>query len=202
MNILKEMISIDPRLNIPANGIDLSKKSDWYKKFKNAIYIPTKSEINIGYANGLIRLEHEIAHILEVKDNSKLLKPDFGFYTFNFKDNKTPTKKERNLPKFSHIGFNHFIVGVAVESRVLAIESIITGEPLREEVLSKGRLCNDMLSFICDELVKTQTKFKNTKDVCDWSINIINNTISDWNQDKVMHLWKQKTNYIFNWMEE
>lgn len=201
MNILSEMIAIDPRLKIPPNGIESDPRSEWFKKFKNNMYIPTKNEINIGYCNGFIRLEHEIAHILEVKDNNKLLKPDFGFSLFDYKDNKIRSKKDRNLPYFSHIGFNHFIVGVAVESRVLAIESIITGNPLSQDILTKGRLYNEMWAFICKELVKTQTKFKNTQDVSDWSIHIIKKTMENWNQDKVMHVWNQKMNYVFDWME-
>lgn len=138
-------------------------------------YFVAKNIILLSY--GLPCILHEIAHIVEMTDYARLLKPDMGMAI--------------ELKKMSNKGL---LCAIARESRVRAIQYIIGN---RQAKLFDNyvweRIVNDKIPL---------GKFKTFKEVLKWSNIIYDNTLEEWNLDKIKEEWFKKMNYIQNWMDQ
>jgi len=214
-NLIEEMISVDNRfyfynpLSIyfpnASTKYDVVFERDLRLKYfrgydidplvlddANAYYIPTKSRIFIP-SGGTFSIPASLAHILERK-NSKITEVDYGFKVHN------ETNKERGIVSIYEASSKNYFIALARESHVCAIEPVITGEELHPDFLKYGRLRNSGWEDICKKHLN-YSKFKTINEVREWSAHIMLKTYQSWNQDKVMHVWKEKVDYIRNWME-
>lgn len=138
-------------------------------------YFVAKDIILISY--GLPNICHEIAHIIEMSDYARLTKIDMGM--------------PMDARKLSDKGL---LCAIARESRVRAIQSTI--------INNSNKLFNNE-SWV--EMVKrkqTLGKFKNFKEVLEWSDTIYNNALKEWTLDKIKEEWFKKMNFIQNWMNQ
>lgn len=138
-------------------------------------YFVAKDIILISY--GLPPLLHEIAHIIEMSDYTRLTKVDMGMPT--------------DARKMSDKGF---LCAIARESRVRAIQSIIGDRPMK---------LFDNPSWVAMVKEKqTLGKFKTFKEILEWSDVIYNNALEEWTLDKIKEEWFKKMNFIQNWMDQ
>lgn len=166
---LAEILSNNPNIKLHETFFYLSNK-----KLPRGYFV-AKDIILISY--GLPPLLHEIAHIIEMSDYTRLTKVDMGM--------------PMNTRKFSDKGF---LCAIARESRVRAIQSIIGDRPTK---------LFDNASWV--EMVKekqTLGKFKTFKEILEWSDVIYNNALEEWTLDKIKEEWFKKMNFIQNWMNQ
>lgn len=213
-NLIEEMISIDNRFYLykPYSIYDTDDlyDIDFQRKRRlkyfygydidplvvndvNALYIPTKSRIFIPDIGFRRAAAHQLAHILE-RNNSKITEVDYGFKVHN------ETNQERGIVSIFEASSKNYFIALARESRVCAIELVINGEEFHPSFLKHGRLTNRGWEDIGMKHLN-YSKFKTINEVGEWSAHIMLKTYQNWNQDKVMHVWKEKADYIRNWME-
>jgi hypothetical protein len=124
----------------------------------------------------------------------------YGYPNFQtFKQYEIFVVTQKIVSIFEASSKNYFIA-LARESRVCAIELFINGEEFHPSFLKHGRLTNSGWKDIGMKHLN-YSKFKTIHEVGEWSAHIMLKTYQNWNQDKVMHVWKEKADYIRNWME-
>lgn len=204
-NLTNEMLSFDKRFvtyNMGKVSFNQKDRTNFFKDYivnksivddRDCFYIPTKH--NLFIPENFIQPEHEIAHILEMKDNARIVQVDFGF-------KQHTTNKEKGTVHLQDCkSSSAYFAALARESRVIAIQTIITGQNLSAAHLSKGRFENSLWEHICQQKHLNYSKFKTIEQVTEWTAHIVLKTYQSWNQDKVMEVWKNKVEYIQNWME-
>ena len=138
-------------------------------------YIPTKTHIIIPVFLPLIT--HEISHLVEINPLERLLQNDFGM---------------RIWPSIS----KKFWVALAREVRVRAIESIIEPKPFSSRKIEDN---SEWLKMI--EKAVPYGKFKDVKEVIEWTKHIHNTTIKQWDQERIRFEWCNRLDYLREWME-
>jgi hypothetical protein len=143
-------------------------------------YIPTKKWLYIPV--WLPAADHEIAHFVETSFGKKLVKIDWGM------EGLGAWRRKVNSGKHKHMIFQ----AVAKETRVRAIQSVIGG--------STFLLDNSIwISMIEKNLPFGQ--FLNVREVIEWARYLHNSTQSAWTQERVRVEWRQRLDYVREWME-
>lgn len=141
-------------------------------------YHPCKTGINI-YTSAIIKLSHELSHLLEMSDNSRLLKLDFG------------------IPKYFPTTRGGQFKAIAREARARGIQTRLVELAFGHSPLLVQRHCY-MLIRPCSF---PAGRFASEKEVVEWSAHITRSTYEDWSEDKILDTWTQKANYINEWLE-
>ncbi len=143
---------------------------------KDKIYIP----------GGLISPVHEIAHIIEMNDNNRIVMNDFGM-----KDQKPSSSA------------NYWLPALAREARVRMIQMMMLDDHPHQNAKTMGTinpLNNVGWLGVTNKIIGTG-KFKNLDDVIDWVEVIQRTTLRTWNMDRIYHVWQEKVEFIENYFE-
>ena len=167
-----EILSMLPVVNLTEYGRELTDGSVvYYDVQKSGITFTTKYP----------RLNHEIAHFVEMNDYDRLIKNDFGF--------------SNNIPSVSP---SAFFASLAREIRVMAIQSILSDD------------CNKYNNFrplINDKWDNQSIKhlpfgrFGNDNQVKEWQRDIFIKTYCSWSKDKIYEEFKARSEFVKNWRE-
>lgn len=170
-------------------------------------YIPSKETLYI--AEGLPSIDHEIAHMLEMRDFNRLTKVDLGLES-PFDRNAKFTIKE-----------SAFFAASAREARVVAIQSVINAiESIHSidhrldtytrnisisvRALGGRKLTNNIIwENKCIDFLKNNQygRFKTSYDYVQWIDDIHEKTVKAWTKDRIIVEFKNRLNFINNWME-
>jgi hypothetical protein len=139
-------------------------------------YRPTKDGIQI-ITSPIIKLSHEMAHFLEVRDDKKLLLHDYGIRKY------FPTTLKGRLQ------------AVAREARTRGIQT-------RLVQIAFGQ-CQMLYHGGAGTLAEpySDSKFKCYKDMVNWSNSILETAYDNWCEDKIVTIWNKKAEYINTWLE-
>lgn len=174
-----ELLSKEPRIKL--------KDKLWNQDGSINAYVPSKDCIII--ACKIPPIEHEIAHIVEMNDMSRLLKTDFDMPFVGPKSDLFYNKKSA------------YIAGCARETRVRAIQSIIEGKESYDNFIEQP--LNNIMWNLSDKFFPNNTlytKFNNSSQFKDWLINLRIKTMNNWNKEKVVFQWNNRIEFIKNWM--
>lgn len=126
---------------------------------------------------GIPTLEHEIAHMVEMKDFSRCIINDWGL-RFDIEN----------------ISNKLFFLTMAREARVRGIQSHLDG---REYAYSAN---HPVILFDAPGHLPFG-KFNSCKDFYDWMQAIFSRSRSDWSKDRIYDEWVKRAEYIRNWQE-
>lgn len=143
---------------------------------EDIFYVPTKEVIFMPCTFPTI--EHEICHMIEMKDYDRCLKVDWGL--------ALPQKSVYSEKP------NRIISAAVREIRVRAINSIFSKCTKISSNIVWADAVKEMLPY---------GKFKTIQDFFDWEEDLHNKTVQAWNKDRIEAEWKNKLDYIHNWME-
>ena len=141
-------------------------------------YQPYKTGINI-FTSPVIKLSHELSHMLEVKDNNRLLKFDYGIRKY------FPTTHEGQLQ------------AVAREARARGIQTKLVEIAFGNTTL----LVHRGAWLYIKPFDKRVARFNNGSEVCEWSASITQSAYNDWSKERIVETWKQKAEFINHWLE-
>lgn len=143
-------------------------------------YIPKKNLIII--ATTLPSITHEISHMVEMNDFSRLIKDDWGLWN----NINNPSAKA-------------LICSIAREVRVRAIETHINTARTSKNLIGNAGGIN--LSIRDLNKLLPYGKFKNQKEIEVWALDMFEKTQKDWNKDRIHFEWSKRIDYIRNWQE-
>lgn len=147
-------------------------------------YEPFKTGINI-YTSPIIKLSHELSHMLEVKDNNRLLQFDYGIKKY------FPSTSKGQLQAIAREararGIQTRLVEVAFGNSTLLVQRhaylyIQSGHPSQQFKTPVGR-------------------FSNGNEVVEWSAAITQTAYREWSKDRIIHAWNKKAEFINHWLE-
>lgn len=135
---------------------------------------------------GLAKSPHEISHMVDMNDFSRLVKPDWGM-------------------KMGHNerGPNFFYACLAREVRVRAIQHVMTEYASEKE--KKDNTLQNIFKNQCWVPPKSFLnfgRFKKFSDVEEWAFDIRDKTIARWSKDRVESEWHKRLEFIQNYIEE
>lgn len=160
------------------NKINLFSFQEQDFPFPNEVihYQPYKAGINI-YTSVIIKLSHELAHLLEIKDNRRLTQFDFGIKNYF---PKTATGQ---------------LQAVAREARARGIQTRLVQLGFGNETL--------LIHRAADLLVRSFpiARFNSKKELLEWSAAITQATYNDWSKERIVEEWKRKAEFINHWLE-
>ncbi len=148
------------------------------KKDGLVAYYPAKQFIYMGC--NLPMIEHEIAHMVEMNNLSRIFLPDWGMKAFC--DSDKLTSKE-------------LFAAMARETRVRAIVNILEGngfKPFNNHGSWHHSLLKGHLPF---------GRFKDDKEVRQWCSDMGLSTYNAWSKERIHHEWMRRIELIRNWQE-
>lgn len=132
-------------------------------------------------------IEHEICHLLEMRNEKRWLLSNQGMETYT----------DLNL-----ISAKSFFAGLARELRVRAIQLHMMPEELDNKNGCVYNILNNQLTWgQYAALHLPFGRFKTYQDVEDWAGLIREKTYKAWSQDRIVHEWKIRLDYIRDYME-
>ena len=140
-------------------------------------YHPTKEKINI-HTSFIIKLSHELSHMIEMSDHKRLIMIDFGIKKYYPKTNKGQLQS------------------IARESRAKGIQTRLVKIAFGYENMLYHRLASDFIQPFKEPF----GRFNNKADVNKWSENITKSAFEEWTEDKIIDKWKHKSQFINDWM--
>jgi hypothetical protein len=141
--------------------------------------------IHIPY--GFPPIEHELAHMVEMKNKERWTLPDLGMATFT------------DLDKVSPAGF---FAGFAREIRVRAIQTHMMPEELNNKGGSIYNILNNQITWgDYAERNSPFGRFKSYTDVETWALDMRERTYKAWSLDRIEHEWRIRLTHIRNHME-
>lgn len=140
-------------------------------------YHPTKDGINI-HTSKLIKLSHELAHILEIKDNERLLQLDYGIKKY------LPTTPKGQLQ------------AIAREARTKGIQTLLV-----EIAFNHFNMLYHRHAYLFNRDGGNIGKFSSNQEILDWSFGITKTAYENWSEDKILYIWNQKAEFINHWLE-
>ena len=191
----RRLLSIDPRFVVYRSFSESEQTfvgSDGITRrfIDDCFFIPTKEIVYWPYLNP--RLSHQIAHMLEMTDETRQIKVDWGL---------------RNCSKFKSP--EGLIIATAREVRVRAIENHICAKKSmvfdeKENRWIKAnlfRLTENKNWMTLLEDILPYGRFKTMQDVKDWINTISETTYKEWNINRIDETWKKRVDVLRNWME-
>lgn len=162
-------------------------------------YYVANDKIFISYNLLAIRLEHQIAHMVEMQDLQRCLLPNWGFkrldggapFECRIEDSKLIFSKKERVKLIA--SKEHLYRALARETRVRSIEKLM------------GNVSHPILDNpIWNEMVKYNFpfgKFESLNDVKYWLDSITESTSKIWNLDRIEFEWKIRIDFISNFLE-
>lgn len=152
--------------------------SDNIEAWTYTSYHPTKDGINL-CTSKLLKLSHELAHMLEIRDNDRLLQLDYGIKRY------VPLTTEGQL------------MALAREARVRGIQTRLVHIAFNHLRMLYHR-SGPVIFF---RVGSKFGKFNSLREVEDWSFAITDSAYNKWSEDKILHVWSQKADFINHWLE-
>lgn len=145
----------------------------------------TKKHIYIPYS--LPKVEHDLAHLVEMNAPRRWTMPDWG------------------LPRFEKdvMPAGQVFAALSRECRTRAIQLHMETFP-SEEAKFKSTSWSQLNNFYWADLVKSVLpfgRFKNYRDVEDWNAMLRERTFKAWSLERIRHAWEVRLNHIQHWME-
>jgi hypothetical protein len=146
-------------------------------------YIPSKDKLCMTY--GFPILNHELSHVVEMRDLSRLTQIDFGMNIFG---------RARHTHAFYRPTDNGFFAGMAREIRVRSIERHINPDCSANMLTNRGWATHSarILPF---------GRFKTIQDLETWVLDVAEKTYKAWNKDRIVFEWTRRLDYLRDWME-
>jgi hypothetical protein len=141
-------------------------------------YQPYKSGIQI-YTSLIIKLSHELSHMLEVCDNSRLLQFDYGIHKY------FPVTRGGQLK------------AIAREARARGIQTRLVELAFGNSTLLVHR---GAYMYVAPATFPVG-RFAKADEVNEWSAHITRTTYESWSKDRILDVWERKANYINEWLE-
>lgn len=176
--VVYHMIEMDKRILFDRFFGDVS---DRLKIDKQVGFLITKDTIHIPYQ--LPSIEHEIAHLVEMKDSKRWTMTDFGM----------------GNPDIDHMSAERIFQALSREVRARAIELHLTGKIIKSD--SKYMIFNNPFWYSAVKKHLPFGKFKNMDEVTAWVEDLRDKTYAAWSEDRVVHEWKIRLEHIQNHME-
>lgn len=148
-------------------------------------YFITKNTIHIPY--NLPAIQHDIAHLLEMRDCRRWTIPDWGM----------PRFEKESMPKTC------VFAALARETRTRAIQLHLTRFSCEEAKLSSFAF-NQLNNPYWKKLVISCLpfgRFKEYREVNDWVCYMRERTYQAWSLDRIHFVWMNRLEHIQNWME-
>ena len=153
---------------------------------ENKGFFITKEAIHIPYT--LPTIQHDLSHLLELKNSKRWTLPDWGMARFD--DRRMPSSRQ-------------FFAAFSREVRTRAIQLHLTQFSC-ERVMRNSTTYNQLNNPFWDELCKNYLpfgRFKSYQDVDVWMCSMREKTYKAWSLDRIYHEWKIRLSHIQNWME-
>lgn len=173
---INSLLSMDKRIHVCALFGDVEDNKGFFIT-KNHIFIPYE----------LPKIEHDLAHLVEMNASRRWTMPDWGLPRFE-KDNVPPAQVFAALSR---------------ECRTRAIQLHMETFP-SEEVKFKSTEWSQLNNSYWANLVKSVLpfgRFKTYRDVEEWNAMLRERTFKAWSLDRIRHAWEIRLNHIQNWME-
>jgi hypothetical protein len=146
-------------------------------------FFVTKSNIFIPYV--LPKVEHDIAHMVELRNPKRWTMADWGMPRFD----------DRNIKP------GPFFAALSREARTRAIQLYLEPEAVgNEEHTTFNQLANPYWRDMAKSLLPFG-RFQSMKDVECWVGDLRERTYRAWSLDRIVHEWTVRLNHIQNWME-
>lgn len=168
------LLNVEPRIRVcPLYG-DVEEDKGFFVT-KDHIFIPYE----------LPKVEHDIAHLLELKNSKRWTLPDWGMPRFD-RDNIKP---------------GSFFAALSREIRTRAIQLHMEPKAMgNENDTTYNQLANPYWYDMTKKLLPFG-RFKSMKDVECWLGHQRECTYKAWCLDRIVHEWNVRLDYIRNWME-
>jgi hypothetical protein len=132
-------------------------------------------------------VEHEIAHMVEMKNKKRWTEPDLGMATFTDLDRVKPAS---------------FFAGLAREIRARAIQLHMMPEEMGNKGGTIYNILNNQITWgDYADRYSPFGRFKSYKDVETWALDMRERTYKAWSLDRIEHEWKIRLAHISNHME-
>lgn len=211
-NFAVHLLSLDKRIELFDVAGDMS---DF---FTNTAYIVNKN--NILFAAQIPYASHEIAHMVEMSDFNRCLKSDWGFQDWSSEKviNNTPDNTffkgivrelkvrgiQRRIDNTKNFSYNNLLN--LIEPRIPYGKFNKVSSECKQNIcnfdVNKPRIPYQKFNKIHKDCKKNICDFcLNKKSIIDWMISINETSFKQYNLDRIEHEWKNKLNFIFNWME-
>ncbi len=141
-------------------------------------YRPYKSGIEI-YTSPIIKLSHELSHILETRDNRRLLQFDYGMRKY------FPTTHKGQLQ------------AIAREARTRGIQTRMVQCAFGNASL----LIHRAADLLIKPFDKPVARFHTSREVLDWSAAITQKAYDDWSKERIIEEWNHKAEFLNHWLE-
>lgn len=132
-------------------------------------------------------VEHEIAHIVELKNKARLTLPNLGMETYTDMDKVKPAG---------------FFAALAREVRTRAIQLHMMPDELKNKNGTIYNILNNQLTW--GDYATTHSpygRFRNYNDVFAWVSDMREKTFRAWSPERIEDEWKTRLHHIQNWME-
>jgi hypothetical protein len=166
-----ELLDMLPVVKLIEYGREANSNIVYYEVEKSQITFTTKYP----------RLNHEIAHFVEMNNLDRLIKNDFGF--------------SNNIPTVSP---SAFFVSLAREVRAMAIQSILSDD------CNKYNNFRPLINDKWDNQAKKHLpfgRFENENQVKEWQRDIFAKTYCRWSKDIIYEEFKIRSEFIKDWIE-
>lgn len=171
---VKHLLGMDKRIRVyPLFG----------DKVRGKGFFITKDCISVPYV--LPKVEHDVAHVVELTNMSRLTIPDWG------------------MPRFEsdYIPPAAFFAALSREVRTRALQLHIQPECYGVETSTTwNQFANPYWKNMCEKLLPFG-RFKTFQDVCTWMGDLRERTYRKWSADRIEHEWKVRLAHIQQWME-
>lgn len=148
---------------------------------EDAGYIPTKTQIIFPVRHP--SANHQIAHIVEMKNSSRWTMIDWGMSN-----------------KFDELNGRHFFAALSREIRVRAIELHMNNE-FNNKKSSRYFIFNNYVWEDATIKFLPFGRFSSLAQVHAWANDLRDRTYYAWNVERIRHEWSTRLNHIRNWME-
>lgn len=146
-------------------------------------FFVTKDHIFFPYV--LPKIEHDIAHLVELKSSRRWTLPDWGMPRFSKEDIKP----------------GPFYAALARETRTRAIQLHLQPEKVGDMSSTVfNPLANPYWEMMACKLLPFG-RFKCMQDIHCWVGHLRERTYQAWCLDRIEHEWQMRINHISNWME-
>lgn len=144
----------------------------------NIHYQPSKNGITI-LTSDTIKISHELAHMIEVRDNGKLLENDYGIKKYYPK-----TAKGK-------------LCAIARESRTRGIQTRLV-----ELAVGQCRLLSFARSFpplVLDTPSGRRVEYP-TSHLDEWSRHLVASAYRSYSKERIIHIWEEKAQVLNNFI--
>ena len=172
--LVQRLCAMEPRIRVCNLFGDIEEDKGFFVT-KSHIFIPHQ----------LPKIEHDISHLLELRNSKRWTLPDWGMPRFND----------------ATIKCGPFFAALCREVRTRAIQLHLEPETIGNETSTTwNQLANPYWSDMTERLLPFG-RFKCMKDVKCWMGDLRERTYQAWSLDRIDHEWKVRLDHIRNWME-